>query len=58
MATLIAADLTRPSERDAYEARVIAANRRLAEAGITRIDYRHLNDGLKRFIESIARFEK
>jgi len=38
---------------DEYQKAVIKANRRLAEARITRIDYRHSHDGWQRFLRSL-----
>lgn len=53
MATIIRTDLVIHQPITDYEARVIEANRRMAGERIIRIDYRHLPDGLSRFIKAL-----
>ena len=57
MATLIRSDLVVHLPIEQYEAQVIAANRRLAELGILRCDYRKAPDGMRRFIAAVHRME-
>ncbi len=57
MATRIAADVVIHQPIGEYERKVIEANRRLAEDRVVRCDYRHLPDGMQRFLKAIHRME-
>jgi hypothetical protein len=58
MATIIRSDVTIHQPVGEFEKAVIAANRRLAEEGIVRWDFRHLPDGMQRFLRAIQSMEQ
>ena len=55
MATRIALDVCIHVPVTDHERQIIEANRRMAELGCTRIDYRYLPNGLQRFLRWIER---
>jgi hypothetical protein len=57
MATLLRTDITIHLPISDYEARVIAANRRLADLNIVRTDYRTAPDGMQRFLRALRSME-
>ena len=58
MATIIATDVCVHLPIGEYERAVIAANRRLAELGYVRREYKHLPDGMRRTWDAVDALEQ